>query len=145
MNRCQCIAEPTGEELFSNSMNRDEGASNWATMSVTSCYTLASETGSVSIQLAQCWFHGLAIFNAKILIYFSNKSNFINFIKQHSETVMVWNYQNADCSLKSKFIVLLMIIFGTLSFHTRSQPWWRAQIRGWNVSKQVHGYWQWKS
>jgi len=38
--------------------------------------------------------------------------------KQHSETVMVWNYQNADCSLKNKFIVLFIIIFGTLSFPT---------------------------
>jgi len=39
-----------------------------------------------------------------------------NFIKQHSETVMVWNYQNADCSLKNNFIVLFIIVFGTLSF-----------------------------
>jgi len=31
---------------------------------------------------------------------FSNKIYRINFIKQRSETVMVWNYQNADCSLK---------------------------------------------
>jgi len=44
---------------------------------------------SVPIQLAQCWFPGLAASNAEI-IYGSN------FIKQHSETVMVWNYQNAD-------------------------------------------------
>ena len=34
-----------------------------------------------------------------------------NFIKQHSETVTVWNCQNADCSLKkNKFIVSLIII-----------------------------------
>ena len=33
------------------------------------------------------------------------------FFKQHSETVMVWNYQNADCSLRNKFIVLFVIIF----------------------------------
>ena len=26
-----------------------------------------------------------------------------NFIKQHSETVMLWNYQNADCSLRKNF------------------------------------------
>jgi len=41
------------------------------------------------IRLAQCWFPGLAIFNAKISIYFSYKmygSNFIEF--QHSETGM---------------------------------------------------------
>jgi len=64
---------------------------------------------SVPIQLAQCWFPGLAASNAEI-IYGSN------FIKQHSETVMVWNYQNADCSLRKKFIVLFIITFGTLSF-----------------------------
>ena len=34
-------------------------------------------------------FPGLAIFTAKILIYFSNKIYGSNFIKQHSETVMV--------------------------------------------------------
>jgi len=28
----------------------------------------------------------------------------------------VWNYQNADCSLRNKFIVLFIIIFGKLSF-----------------------------
>ena len=36
-------------------------------------------------------------------------------IKQHSETVMVWHYQNADCTFK-KITALLIIIFGTLSF-----------------------------
>jgi len=39
-----------------------------------------------------------------------------NFIKQHSENITVWNYQNADGSLKNKFIVLFIMIFGTLSF-----------------------------
>jgi len=38
---------------------------------------------SVPIQLAQCRFPGLAIFNAKILIYF-------------------WIYQNTDCSFRKK-------------------------------------------
>ena len=32
---------------------------------------------------------------------FSNKTYGSNFIKQHSETVMVRNYQNADCSFNS--------------------------------------------
>ena len=41
------------------------------------------------IQLAQCRFPGLAISDAKILIYFSNKIYGSNFIKQHSEAVMV--------------------------------------------------------
>jgi len=44
---------------------------------------------SVPIQLAQCRFPGLAISSAKILIYFSNKIYGSNFIKQHSETVVV--------------------------------------------------------
>jgi len=46
---------------------------------------------SVPIQLTQCRFRRLAISNAKISIYFSNKIYGSNFIKQHSETVMVWN------------------------------------------------------
>jgi len=44
---------------------------------------------SAPIQLAQCRFSGLVISNAKILIHFSNKIYESNFIKQHSETVMV--------------------------------------------------------
>jgi len=54
--------------------------------------------------------------NAKILIYFSNKIYGSNFIKQHSETIMVLNYQNADCSLRKEFIVPFVILFGTVSF-----------------------------
>ena len=39
---------------------------------------------------------------------------------------MVWNYQNADCSLKNKVIVLFIIIFGTVSFPIhRRQPFHR--------------------
>jgi len=45
--------------------------------------------GTVPIQLVQCWYSWLAISNAKILIYFSNKICASNFIKQHLETVMV--------------------------------------------------------
>ena len=45
---------------------------------------------SVPIQLAQCWFPGLAISIAKIERYFfSNKIRGINFIDQHSGSVMV--------------------------------------------------------
>jgi len=76
---------------------------------------LCRENESVLIQLIQCWFPGLAISSAKLLIYFSNKtygSKISNFIKQHSETVMVWNYQNADC-IEKKFIVSIILIFGT--------------------------------
>jgi len=53
---------------------------------------------------------------------FSNRpkiygSNF--FIKQPSETVTVLNHQNADCSLREKFIVSFFVIFGRLSFPRR--------------------------
>jgi len=70
--------------------------------------TLPVGNESVPIQLAQCRFRGLAISSAKILIYtfFSNKIYGSNFIKQHSETVMVWNYQNADCSIRKKYCVI---------------------------------------
>jgi len=45
---------------------------------------------TVPIQLAQCRFPGgLAIYSAKMLIYFSNKIYGSDFIKEHSETVMV--------------------------------------------------------
>ena len=44
--------------------------------------------GSAPIQQAQCWFPGLAIPNAKILIYFPNKIYRSNFINKHSE--LLW-------------------------------------------------------
>ena len=50
-------------------------------------HTIGNE--SAPIQLAQCRFPGLATFDAKISIYFSNKIHGSNFIKQHSKTVMV--------------------------------------------------------
>ena len=62
-----------------------------------SCFT-SRGSESVPIQLAQCWFSGLAISNAKTQIYFSSKMDGSNFIKQHSETVTVWNQATADCS-----------------------------------------------
>jgi len=55
--------------------------------------------------LAQCRFPGLAISNAKTLIFFSNKIYRNDFIKQPSETVMVGNYQDADCSLRKKNVI----------------------------------------
>ena len=46
-----------------------------------------------------------------------NKIHGSNFFKQHSETVTVWNYRNADCQFKeNKFIVLFVVNFDTLSF-----------------------------
>jgi len=73
---------------------------------------------SAPIQLAlQYWFPGLAISSVKISIYtFSNKIYGSNVTKQDSETVMAWNYRNADCSLRKKIIVSFIIIFGTFSF-----------------------------
>jgi len=71
---------------------------------------------NVPIQSTQCLFSGLAISNDKILIYFWNKIYGSNFIEQHSETVMVWNYRNADCSLRKNFVASSVVIFGTLSF-----------------------------
>jgi len=63
------------------------------------------------------WAGVLAISNARMLIYYSNKIHGSNFVKRHSETVVVRNYQNVDCSLREKIIVSFIIIFfGTLSF-----------------------------
>ena len=42
-------------------------------------------------------------------------------MKQHSETVMVWNYQNTDCSLKNTFIVSFITAVGTLSFPVKTK------------------------
>jgi len=44
---------------------------------------------SVPIQLAQCRFPGLAISNAEILMYFSNKIYGSDFIKQLSGTAII--------------------------------------------------------
>ena len=59
---------------------------------------------SAPIQLAQCQVRRLAISDAKVLICFSNKMHGSNFIEQQFcqtalGTVLVWNYQNTDCSL----------------------------------------------
>ena len=59
----------------------------------------------------KCRFSGLAISNAKILLYFSNKIYGSNFIKQHLETVMLWNYQNADSNLRKKFYRVIQYNF----------------------------------
>ena len=66
---------------------------------------------SVPIQLAQCRFPGLAVSSDKILVYFSNKTYGNNFIKHHSETVMVWSYQNTDCSLRKKIYCVIYYNF----------------------------------
>jgi len=86
--------------------------------------TKVSSYNSTISTVGAYWFLRLAIPNAKILIYFSNIIYGSNFFKRHLGTVVVRNYQNADCSLKNKFIVLFTVIFGTfvpyclLSFHS---------------------------
>ena len=57
----------------------------------------------------------LAISNAKMSIYFQIKYIRKQFYQTALQTVMVRNYQNADCSLR-KNMVSFIIIFGTLSF-----------------------------
>ena len=57
--------------------------------------------------MAQCRLHGLAIFNIKTMNIFSDKIYGSNFIKQHSETVMIWNYQNADCTFAKNFFCVM--------------------------------------
>ena len=54
-----------------------------------SCHDSTVGNESVPIQLAQCWFYGPAISNAKTNISFSNKIHGSNFIEQHAETAMV--------------------------------------------------------
>jgi len=58
-----------------------------SSMTVRLLMTIGKE--SVPTQLAQCWFPGLAISNAKIYVYFSNKIYGRNIINQHLETVTV--------------------------------------------------------
>jgi len=66
-------------------------------------------------QLAQCWFHGLAVSSARIYIFFPTKIYGSDFINQHSETVIVKISKMVIAVLKNRRIVLFCIIFGTLS------------------------------
>ena len=43
-------------------------------------------------------------FQCKAVNIFSSKIHWSNFIKQHSETAMVWNNRNADCSLRKNLL-----------------------------------------
>jgi len=67
----------------------------------------------------------------QILRYFSNKIYGNNFIRQHSETVMVWNYQSDDCSLRKKISCHFIIIFGTVSFPIVAFAWTACEL--WTV------------
>ena len=70
---------------------------------------------SVPIQLAQCWFPGLAIASAKMFVYFSNEIYRSNFIKPLGK---YYGLNLQKCWLqfkKSNFSVSFVIIIVTLS------------------------------
>jgi len=105
-----------------------------------SCNPKGNET--VPIQLAKCWLPGLAISSAKISIDFSNKIHVSNFIKQHWETVVVWNQQDADCSFKTYCVIyynfrhtivpyIVIIVHTTL---TLIKQWWEYLQASFNLS-----------
>ena len=75
--------------------------------------------GYESAPIHQCRFPGLAISSAKALIYFLYKIYGSTFIKQHTETVMVWNYRKAGCSLRKKFYSVIYYHF----WHTVVSYW----------------------
>ena len=78
----------------------------------------------------------------------STSTNFLqpsrNFIKQHSETVMVWKYQNADCSSKNDCVIFIYYSFRHtfVPYLTRGWyglkhlPWlgWRKKISPRNLA-----------
>ena len=68
----------------------------------------------------------LATSNAKILIYSSNKICGSYFIEQHSETVMFWNHQNADCRLKNESIYFVIYYNFRHTFVLYSTDSWLA-------------------
>jgi len=94
---CMCRAGAETERQWSDLMTA--GRIRVEQKRTLQLHTYAIGNESAPIQLARCRFPGLAIANAKILIYFSYEIYRSNFIKQHSETVMVWSYQN-QCSRK---------------------------------------------
>ena len=75
---------------------------------------------SVPIQLARCWFHRPAISNAKIKYIFQTKyTKCTEAILSNNTLKLIW-FEITKMLItqlkKNKFIVLLIIIFGTLSF-----------------------------
>ena len=108
-----------------------------------SIFTSTAPVGneSVPIQLAQCWFRGLAVYNAEIQIHLSNKTDGNNSIKQHSETVTVWNHGNADCSLKKQICCIIYYIFPHtfVSWHVRIDWCLLRQRRVTDVGRQREG------
>jgi len=60
-----------------------------------------------------CW--SFPMLNYKYMHFSTNKIQEA-ILSNSTETVMVRNYQNADCALENEFTVLFVVIFGTLSF-----------------------------
>jgi len=88
---------------------------------ITCRHYLAHSTGneSVPIQLAQCWFSGLAISNAKIHKYIFFQIKYTGAVLSNNsrkQLWLLWNYRNVDVRFENKFIVSFVVIFGTLSF-----------------------------
>ena len=83
------LPETMHDSSLSDSDDDGTTSSITPTLAVTVRTSQLIGSESVPIQLAQCWFPGLAISSAKILIYFLSKIYGSNFIKQHTETVMV--------------------------------------------------------
>ena len=97
---------------------------------------------SAPIQLAECWCPGLAISNAKIWIYFSNKK-FTEAILSDSNQKLLWFEirKMLIAVLKDKFIVLSIIIFGTLVPVKSIAGGKDSQLEGWVGIKK--GWSQW--
>jgi len=74
----------------------------------------------VPIQLAQCWFPGLAISNAKIYIFFQIK--YTEAILSNSTRKLLWFeiskmlIADKKVNFLCKVVLFIIVIFGTLSF-----------------------------
>ena len=88
---------------------------------------------SAPIYLAQCRFTELAVSNVKTSVHFSSKLYGSNIVKQHSEIVMVWNYQNADCSYKKYCHLLLFSTHFCSLCHTYSRSL-NTEVWKWTLS-----------
>jgi len=83
---------------------------------MTSCLQTI-ENESVPIQLAQCWFPGLAISNAEIQINFF-RIEYTEAVLSNSTRKLLWFEitKMLIAILNNKFVVLFVIIFSTLLF-----------------------------
>jgi len=90
----------------------------WLPTCLGSCYSNSIGNESVPIQLAQCCFPGLAISNVEYKYIFQVKHTDAILSSSTRKLSCFEISKNADCSLKNKLIVLLIIIFGTLRFPT---------------------------